>query len=142
MLPSRSTTTVVGMAITLYIWLTWLREVELRNPKNRHLDPLIAVARDGRVESDPEASVSLQEAEALLPAPTGERLVRAGRCGLADPELARLGGALTELAIEGARRYEPDAGAAIEVAEAFRARFTGRGVDPGTEEAPDDPFAI
>jgi len=64
---------ILGLAaVVAPIWLTWLREVELRNPKNRHLDPLLAVAREGDVESAPEASVSPQEAEALLPDVDGE----------------------------------------------------------------------
>lgn len=86
---------------------------------------------------------ALMAAHELLPPPTEERLVRAGRAGLSDPELATTALQLFDLGIEGARRRARERdGPGLEVAEAFRARFTARGLDPGHEEEVADPFEV
>ena len=54
----------------------------------------------GIVYDDESASTARQ----LMPSPSGELLERAGRLGLADPEIHRVVSRLTELALSGARR--------------------------------------
>lgn len=89
---------------------------------------------------DPEA---LMEAHALLPPASAERLVRAGQAGLSDPKLAATALQLFDLGVEGARRRARERdGLGLEVAEAFRARFTAQGLDPGHEGEVADPFAV
>lgn len=59
---------ILGLAaVAAPVWLTWLREFSVPGSRERRVDPLLAVAREGRKETAPEAGVSLQEAEALLP---------------------------------------------------------------------------
>ncbi len=86
--------------------------------------------------------VALREAHRLLPPADAARLAAAGRSGLGDPELADTALQLFDLALEGAARQarDRDTGDAVEVARAFRARFTARGEDPGHEPDDLDPF--
>lgn len=90
---------------------------------------------------DPRA---LEEARALLPPADPERLLRAGRVGLEDGELAATGLQLLDLGLEGAGRMwrGPEMDEALEVARAFRERFTRRGLDPGHEEDGLPPFQL
>jgi len=84
---------------------------------------------------------SLEEALRLLPPATEERLLRAGRMGLADEELALTGLQLFDLAVEGAARLGGrQDGEILERARAFRDRFPARRQDPGHESDPTDPF--
>lgn len=78
---------------------------------------------------------SAAETAALLGAPDAGLLVRAGRDGLRDPEIASVARDLVSLAIEGARRLGPSlvSGAALEEAVAFFDAYTRRGRDPGDD---------
>ena len=83
------------------------------------------------------SGAALLEAERLLPEPSDAALVDAGRAGLGSQERARLARDVFQLGLEGARRLgeETVGGAALEVAEAFYAEFTGRGRAPGDSQA-------
>jgi glutamate--cysteine ligase len=87
---------------------------------------------------------ALEEALDLLPPADPERLLRAGRVGLGDPELAETGLQLLDLGLEGAARLGEgrDLAEEVEVARTFRDRFTARRLDPGHEEVPEDPFEV
>lgn len=67
-----------------------------------------------------------------LPGASVEALVRAGRCGLADPSLAALGCQLAAMAVAGCRRLGERFvdGGTREQAEEFFTRYTARGLSP------------
>lgn len=71
-----------------------------------------------------------------LPPPSTDRLERAGRLGLADPELSAESRWLCERVAEGMAGLGPDfMGAAVRArVEAFLDTFTSRGLDPGSAE--------
>jgi len=89
--------------------------------------PVVGVLHDAR---------ATEEAFALLPEPTPERLSTSGRAGLRDEATARLARDLFRLGLEGARRLGERVvgGESLEVAEAFFAELTARGRDPGDSE--------
>ena len=85
---------------------------------------------------DPQA---LSQALELLPPPDPERLVRAGRLGLTDPEIRGQALDLAAIALQGARSLGEgivDADS-IDRTEAFLDRFARMGADPGSEPEPE-----
>lgn len=71
---------------------------------------------------------------AALPAPAPDLLERAGRLGLADPEVARRVARIFDLALEGLSAVEPTVASPCvrDRVEAFRRSLTDRGLDPGS----------
>jgi glutamate--cysteine ligase len=114
-----------------------LRSFDALRPGWQIVPALVAVG----LLYDPGA---LTEAEELLPEVDDTLLMRAGREGLGDPAIAKTATDLFDLAVAGARRLgEPLVNVgALEIATAFRERFVGRGLDPGSEDAWEDPFRI
>lgn len=80
---------------------------------------------------------TLVEAASVLPPATPERLARAGREGLRDPEIAALARDVARLGMRGARRLGPGRfdDAALARADAFFSRFTLEGRSPADEVA-------
>lgn len=75
---------------------------------------------------------ALREADALLPPASVERLERAGRLGLADPDLRSLARDIGGLALEGAARLGSRVGRkSLDRTRDFLEEFTFRGSDPG-----------
>jgi len=88
--------------------------------------------------------VALSDLEALLPEPSEAALEEAGRIGLRDAVLRERASAFFDVALEGARRLGETivGGRALELTQAFGARFVDRGEDPGDEPDTTDPFAL
>lgn len=80
---------------------------------------------------------TLAEAASLVPLATPERLARAGREGLRDPETAALAREIVRLGMRGARRLGAARldDAALERADGFFSRFTLAGRAPADEAA-------
>jgi glutamate--cysteine ligase len=89
---------------------------EIRSPDAIDSDHLAApvVFVTGIVYDDESASSAAQ----LMPPPSEELLERAGRAGLADPDIHRVVSRLTELALSGARRLGEGYLANVDVAAA------------------------
>ena len=88
--------------------------------------------------------LALGEAQELLPEVDPDLLLRAGRAGLADAQVAEHATALFDLALAGAERLGGTAvgEASLEAAQAYRERFVAKRLDPGSEPDGLNPFVI